>query len=543
MPTESIPTEAIGVDSEATAASEPKPVEIPNEQAETVPVYATPSSRLSAPRVRYQSGTIIGEGGIVYESGAGTVRAERVEIDTVSGRVSAIGSVSVERTVENKRREIAPRAVPRRYQTETVLETLRGENFVYNARDGKGQLDNAQLRLSGFSLSTDSVVINGKQYIARNVIIRPGTGTLEDEKIYGRPPFSLRARRLTIDFCAKGGSGASVSSGATPGVPSSGNRRAANNDDPRVTAQGAGLYFKNTRILPVPTYVLQRAASGGNRDDSAFQLSPRIAFNSADRVLVTTTIRYPLGKNLRGPAVVADAGLSARIGARGGLSLEYPTAFGSFLLRGRKNDIVTTQLTNRIVLDRAPEAAYFSPAIKLFDLPRGQRVRLNVNAGVGRFDERTIDSAGNSGISATRTALDLILSTRSEERDGPYLELFALDSRYSQFGNYRRRGYEIGYYGDVLPRVRGLFSYRATDVRGATPFRFDRIEIERELRTTFDIALSPRYIIPIDLRYDLDLKKLRDERFGLLRNYKTFAYGLTYQTARRELKVEFRQGF
>jgi hypothetical protein len=91
--------------------------------------------------------------------------------------------------------------------------------------------------------------------------------------------------------------------------------------------------------------------------------------------------------------------------------------------------------------------------------------------------------------------------------------------------------------------VRGLFSYRATDVRGSTPFRFDRIEIARELRTTFDISLSPRYIVPIDLRYDIDLRRLRDERFGILRNYKTFAYGLTYQTARHELRLDFRQGF
>ena len=49
--------------------------------------------------------------------------------------------------------------------------------------------------------------------------------------------------------------------------------------------------------------------------------------------------------------------------------------------------------------------------------------------------------------------------------------------------------------------------------------------------------------MPIDLRYDLDRKEFRDKSIGLLRSYKAFAYGMSYQAARRELKFEFRSGF
>ena len=37
--------------------------------------------------------------------------------------------------------------------------------------------------------------------------------------------------------------------------------------------------------------------------------------------------------------------------------------------------------------------------------------------------------------------------------------------------------------------------------------------------------------------------RFRDQTFGVLRSYKTFAYGVTYQTARRDLRLEIRRGF
>ena len=126
----------------------------------------------------------------------------------------------------------------------------------------------------------------------------------------------------------------------------------------------------------------------------------------------------------------------------------------------------------------------------------------------------------------------MILTTRVENLNGPYLDLFARASHYSNFGlNYRNTGFEVGYQGPLTSRVRGLFSYRSTAVSGITPFRFDLVEIARELRTTFDVEVTPRYLVPIDVRYDLDLRQVRDSTVGVLRSYKTFAYGVVYQSA------------
>ncbi len=345
------------------------------------------------------------------------------------------------------------------------------------------------------------------------------------------------------------GAGTASSGGAaTANAPESGGgspRGAENAQASSLTVDGGSLYFKNTRLLPVPSYVF-RSVGGEARDPQAFSLTPRLSINSVDGALVTTQFQYPLSERLPGLTLSADIGVSARIGLRGGLSLEAPTRFGSFTLNGRLNDIVTSQLTNRIALDREPEITFASRILPLFTLPGGHRAGIRFTTGVGRFSEHLIGENGDDDTqtNATRQQAGVRFTTRANGLDGPYLDLFARAANYRPTGdNFRVAGLEVGYSGTLFKRVRGQFSYRASSVSGQTPFRFDRVEIRRELRSTFDVEVTPRYLVPIDLRYDLSRRRLRDQRFGVLRSYKTFAYGVTYQTARRELKLELRRGF
>jgi hypothetical protein len=176
-------------------------------------------------------------------------------------------------------------------------------------------------------------------------------------------------------------------------------------------------------------------------------------------------------------------------------------------------------------------------------LPGGRRGGFSFNASYGKYGERTIGE--NEGTTrASRLYGRLVFSTRLRPVDGPFLRLFAGTARYGGADtSYSNRGFEVGYEGQLLRRVRGQVSYRSTSLSGETPFRFDRVEIARELRSTFDVQLSPRYLLPIDLRYDLSRRAFRDKTFGVLRSYKNFAYGVVYQTVRRDLRLEVRQGF
>ena len=255
------------------------------------------------------------------------------------------------------------------------------------------------------------------------------------------------------------------------------------------------MYFKGTRILPVPNYSFN---TGFSRNSGDQRLTPGVSLNSADRFLVTTEFRFPLNKTEPDKlSARADVGLSARVGLRGGAGLTSTTGLGRLALDFRRSDVVSTQLTNRIELDRKPELSYRSPAFATFDLA-GQRAGLAFDASLGDFTERFIGD--DRSVSSTRSRARLVFSTRLEPGSGPFLRLFAANSSYGSGGSYRNTGIEVGYDGPLLRRVRGQISLRSTDVGGDTPFRFDLVEIRRELRATVDYQLSPRYILPFDLR-------------------------------------------
>ncbi len=519
------------------------------------------ATRLYADIVRYEGGLIVAESrsgqGVRLEGPQARIYADGIELNVANRTVRARGRVRVERTRQVERNDLLP--VRRRQilgrRRESLTETLRGEDFQYSFATRQGTLDRAQLQLNGFDVQTTKLLINGRKYTASDVILRPGGLSDADRKIYGTPPFSIRARTITVESldASRPANRSTARSDANASGPESGGgtvRVQSRGDGPQVVVKGGALFYKNTRLVPVPSYVF-RSLGGGSRDQGPFSLTPRLAVNSTDGLLLTTRVRFPLSKDAAGLGLNADIGASTRVGFRGGLSLEAPTGIGTFLLNGRVNDIVTTQLTNRILLNRQPQLSFSSRLLPLFRLPGGHQAGLRFTGDLGRFAERGIDlnndgnNRSNDGrVSDTRRQAGVRFTTRANELDGPYLDLFARVARYGQQNrSYRNLGYEMGYAGSLGKRVRGQFSFRSTSLSGQTPFRFDRVEIARELRTTFDIELSPRYLLPVDLRYDLSQKRLRDQRFGLLRSYKTFAYGFTYQTARRELQFELRSGF
>jgi len=521
-------TEAVGrADEPGTAATATPTVDAPAitpstatpaASGETLIPGSPPESRLLADKLTKEGDVYIAEGNPVrFVSPDMRVTAKVIRIDAVKLTIEAEGEVVIERDAEVERRELMPKSIASRRKLVKTTESLKGSNFQYNYTTGQGKLDGATVRFAGFSVTTVSLIIEGRRYTAHNVILRPGGLTDEELKIYGEPPFNLRAREVVVNT----------------GTPNA-----------RSTVKGAALYYKNTRLFPVPSYVLRSGGGFGGREDKAFQLSPRISYNSTDGALLTTSLRFALSRSQpERYGLTTDLGISTRIGFRGGVTADAETKVGTFALRARLSDIVTTQLTNRIELNRAPEIEYTSALFPLMPLPGKRRAGFVVWAGAGRYEERTIGSNAAS-VNSTRVQGAISITTRYNEVDGPYAEVFARTASYSSTNSsYRNVGFEVGYFGSLSRYIRGQVSYRTTAISGSTPFTFDRIEIAKEVRTTFDILPTRRFIIPIDLRYDLDLKKFRDERIGLLRSYGTFAYGITYQTARRELKLELRRGF
>lgn len=496
----------------------------------------TGQGALTADNVTYDNGLISATGTpekpVTYRSGPVTVTAQKVLLDTTAQTLTANGTVVVTRQLSTSRKLLAPKRLNEHYTQETQTETLSGDQFFYDYGKQQGTLDNVKVVLANFNISADHLEINGQIYKAANVVIRPGGLSEEELKIYGTPPLSLHARLLTID-----------NSKTAPTDASDKAQDVSISHQASLSAQGAGLYFRNTKILPVPNYLLRNAVLGGHRDKKAFSITPRISTGSADGLLITTQLQYAFNrKNPDALQAVADLGVSLRQGFRGGVGLNTQNKFGSFNVNAYINDIITNQIDNRVRLNRMPEFNYRTPDLGLFNLPGGRKAGIVLGGSYGSYRETNIDN-GNR-VDSARSQLYAKFTTRLKNPRGPYLEIYARGARYSNFDqHYNTLGYEIGYYDNITKYIDGQFSYSHTNVSGATPFSFDNVEIRTELRTTFDILLTPRYIVPIDLRYDMDRNEFRDKSFGILRNYKTFAYGLTYNTAHRELSLEFRQGF
>lgn len=479
------------------------------------------SSQLTAKRVAYEGGTIIAQGDeatpVIFRSALGRLQATELRLDTEAQTVTATGTVQLERDVAVVRRELRSNQLLPLSRQERATETVLGQNLTFNFKTQVGSLDKGVLRTSQVDFRADRLEINGKRYTARQAVVRPGGLSDAELKIYGTPPFSIRARLMQV-------------------------RRDERTERTFISAKGAGLYFKNTRILPLPSAFL-RYGTGNN--DSQFRITPRVGYNSRDGILVAGRFGIPLAKDPSQLSLDANIGLSQRVGFRGGATLSSTQPWGDLRLSAQRSDIITTQLTNTLELDRKPEFTYRSPAFGVFTIPRFGRAGFSLDAGYGRFTERSRNSGNPLGpVSSDRAQARLLFTTRLTPQAGPFFRAFAATSRYSSTNShYDATGVEFGYGGRFLERVNGEISLRLTEVNGITPFRFDVIEIPRELRTTFDVSLTPRYVVPLDIRYDLNQSKVRDTTFGLLRSYKVFAYGLVYQTARRDLRLEVRSGF
>jgi hypothetical protein len=502
-------------------------------------------AKLYASRITYDQNTIIAEGDegspVRLVSNDVRVYAKRVVLDTQAKTIVAQGQVRVERDVTTKRfNAFRPHSSKSpKYDRELISETLKGENFEYNFGTRQGHLDHTSIRLTNFNITADQLTINGQKYIARNVVVRPGGLSEKELEIYGTPPFNLRAKTVIVDNARATHS------------PGSDDKLVSNTPSttPRTEVHNAALYFRNLRLFPVPSALLRR--SGAPREEETYQITPRIFFNSADGILLTARIQYPLIRpsqkqenSSHSPTLdlITDLGISTRVGFRGGVELDSDSRIGELSLNARVNDVVSSQLTDRIELDRLPEVRYRPPSLRLFRLPGSRAAGLRFSFTAGDYRESLTSQART--IKDTKLEAQVLFTTLMGKKEGAYFNLFARSAMYGNHpDNLNTQGFEVGYIGHLTSRINGQFSFRAQNVDGSTPFRFDEVEIRRELRTTFDVMLTPRWLVPIDLRYDVDRGELRNKSFGLLRNYKTFAYGLMYESARHELRFELRQGF
>ncbi|MCS6861133.1 MAG: hypothetical protein NZT92_12525 [Abditibacteriales bacterium] len=393
---------------------------------------------------------------------------------------------------------------------------LTGTALRYDLDQRRGTLDNAQIVVEPLTFRSEQIQVQMRDKNLSMSSVLLTTCSREN------PHFSLRARMIDVTL-----------------------EEAAN-------MHGVSLFWGKRKLFTFPraTFLMPGAAKEPRRRR---QLMPTPSLNNNDGLLLRLGYTLPLTPEApgvrQGLFANVDVGYSTRRGFRGGPSLVYRTTFaapalsrnapptrekvGLFItLKAKEKDGIEDHFNSRLLVDRRPELEVRAQPFPL----TMSRLRLLVDAVAAVGDYREFPS----GVSSARQYLALNLDTRAPGVTSPfYARLFAEKRDYDD-RDMRVLGLEVGVQGMIPRYAKGRLSYVTTNIHGSTPFEFDQILIPQELRADVDLRLNRHWMLPLDLRYDLDRQRFRNKRLGILRTLDCVAYGISYDSARQEIKLEFR---
>lgn len=387
-------------------------------------------------------------------------------------------------------------------QTRDIIGTA----LRYDLDQRRGTLDNAQIVVEQLTFRGEQIQVQmqDKHFGMTSVLV---TACPREN-----PHFSLRARMIDATL------------------------------EDEANARDVSLFWGKRKLLTLPR--AHFLMPGASKEPRRRRLMPTPSFNKNDGLLLRSGYTLPLTSakpgSKQGLFANVDLGYSTQRGFRGGPSLVYRTTFASpttkektgvsIALRAKEKDGIEDHFNSRLLVDRRPELEVRLQPFTVIP----QRLTFEAIAAVGDYNEFP------SGVSSSRKYFALNLDTRAPGATSPFYGRLFAEKRDYDNSDMRILGLEVGVQGMIPRRARGRLSYVTTNIHGFTPFEFDKILIPHELRAEVDLRLNRNWILPLDLRYDLDRNEFRDKRIGILRTLDCVAYGVSYDSARQEIKLEVR---
>jgi lipopolysaccharide export system protein LptA len=384
---------------------------------------------------------------------------------------------------------------------------ITGAALRYDLDQRRGTLDNAQIVVEQLNFRGEQIQVQmqDKHFSMTSVMV---TACAREN-----PHFSLRARMIDVTL------------------------------EDEASVRGVSLFWGKRKLFTLPrvNFLMPGASKEPRRRRS---LMPTPSFNKNDGLLLRTGYTLPLIEekpgSKQGLFANVDLGYSTQRGFRGGPSLVYRTTFASptknektgfsIALKAKEKDGVEDHFNSRLLVDRRPELEVRAQPFTVVS----KRLILDAVAAVGDYDEFP------SGMSSSRKYFALNLDTRAPGATSPFYGRLFAEKRDYDNSDMRVLGLEVGVQGMIPRRAKGRISYVTTNIHGVTPFEFDQILIPHELRAEVDVRLDRNWMFPLDLRYDLDRNEFRDKRIGILRTLDCIGYGVSYDSARKEIKLEVR---
>ncbi|MBI3920633.1 MAG: LPS-assembly protein LptD [Armatimonadetes bacterium] len=430
---------------------------------------------------------------------SGSITARKQEFDLDENQVHAEGNVRMEYAdmqLESDTLDVDLKAQSIEASGNVRVKArgglLEGNRFLYRFGTREGSLDTARVTF-------ERAVFQGKQLELKGdeVAIRAASVTTCSRET--NPHYRVTCRSLVVQ----------------PGK--------------QARLNHVTLWLGSHRILTVPKHVVSLAKAKPTRA----RLVPKPAVSGTDGLLLQSGFNYPLSKNPAGPEIEFELGLSTKRGFRGGAELSVRSEHVEYGINYATREVLRDLLTSKVFLDKTPEVFF-----NLRNYPIGRKLMVDVSTSAGNFREEKPFLANSS---RTNLAVRLTPDFGSPSHPSAFFgSAFARKSWYDHGQDYEVLGVAVGLRGKLAKRIEGSIQYIAHDIGGATPFRFDLIEIKREVLLDTNITLSERWKIPFQTYYDLDRHSFPKKRFGLLRSLDCLDYGLTYDTARKEFSVEAR---
>ncbi len=366
-----------------------------------------------------------------------------------------------------------------------------GDRLRYNLQTQQGSIDQAHVELEGFDFTGDEIIVSGPR-----IVIKGATATA---CLSPRRHFELHSREIEIV------------------------------QGQNATLRGSYLVIGGRRLVRVPKYTVNL-----KRSESLYQnqgLKPELFVNGRDGVFLGGRYEYQFDPGRDHFFGAATFGQSLVRGFRGGPELGYEGHDFNLLVRAKYHDTADYHFNPDLLVDIRPELLARSRPLVLIPKRLGTYLVL----GYGSYLELP------TKVSGTRTTFEYHLDTR------------AAQTRYRLFahGSFRRSeysgntalsvyGFEVGTHGKLTRALEGDFVLALQEVNGRSKFQFDEVLIAKELQAKFDYRVSRGWIVPFLVRYDIERSAVRDSRFGLMRAYDCIAYGMSFDTARREFRFEGR---
>lgn len=368
-----------------------------------------------------------------------------------------------------------------------------GDRFHYRFSTRQGTIDNAHVQLDGLDYTGEEIIVDGPAIHVKNATVTACQSP--------RHHFEIRSEQ--IDYL-KGKS---------------------------VTLRRSYLVVGGHRLFRIPKFTknLQRGTGIYNADQG---FSPILFVNARDGIFLGGQYAYQFTPGTDHWFGAMNFGYSAVRGFRGGPDLGFEHRDFLVVLRSRYHETADYHFNPALLVDIRPEISIQNTPITVMP----HRLAAYGVASYGFFKELP------SNLTGARRTMQFHLDTRPATPGYKYFaHAFFRRSDYSNsIRSLTAYGAEFGTHGKLSQALEGDFLIGLQEVGGGTPFQFDEVLIAKELQAKFDYRMSRAWIVPFLVRYDIQRNSIRDLRLGLMRAYDCVAYGMSFDTARREFRFEGR---